>query len=981
MHNNAHGLGGKHLWPLLLQYLKACGKQVLELVDDRVKEVPRWSNFHHFDAVTGVSFTDASKLEDIVKISLFCTYDLVLASQEPGALLLLRLLRKYLNVDAYMSLSVHTEEAIEAGKKELSEYNTILQEYISASQKLPKPKNWDFPKNHWWSHVFEDIMEKGVTKNSTTQPSEQMHGAIKDAYHLRTNFKNIEPQILRGLAWHRVAQLMEDTFPASLKGSDPDADLFSQSSSKTSPVFHQIQLGARRLTHLLGELIEEKRGDSSFNNFFDKLARFIQAEFSEVIYHSEKITEWAFVRVSYESTVDWRLETDLLRCSAKFHNHPRHDCVMYQAEDGWRYGQLQFVFTLSVSGEAVPLCLIAPLEAVPQSKEDKDLEFLAIMAPKKSLKALPPPSDTSSAPESGESDSETDLAGALRNVDFSWKPPVIPPPSGATHRDYKKVIESATDQVLHLTAALKLLLAENEELRTDAPKSPKSQAPRYSDSNELQARSKDRSFPLEFQKYCENIRLNAKKFGFMYELFVDPAVLPLEFVHKDDRISPHHAERYKSAEKGSQAIVSELYECFPSVLYSPMTSFPAEFAAVASLSKFLIKKIKDTAHRIFPELNELRSVPMADRIKHPAFRALLYGPGDLRVKYPPIIFRYRNPEQLSLIFMGSEIPKVARTILWAQSSLEATRTAPSPPSNGKLWKVKEISPGAIAFSAVVVIYLFSGDTQFRAVGPNSGIRYEELFTRFKEILVGRMRKKQLGIFKWFNKRVFKGISGSSSSNETEYISDVDDAIDAGDPGEEAYTDSEGGQSGAEEILPEEPTQHPRNAQNRSTPAPSSSGASSPEPKEYPGGVAGPHLPQAPEATCNPARSVEFSLDSCPADAVEDNSETEKSESDRSLAGSSGKSSSEISPPPAAVVKPAKKTQRRKKAAATPTDDGSSDSDTPLAQSIAAKKGKGTKGKKVTPLKKGKPRAAEVPAEEPPKKAQSTRNTRRGKKQG
>jgi hypothetical protein len=46
-----------------------------------------------------------------------------------------------------------------------------------------------------WSHAFDEIILKGVTRNSTTQPSEQMHKLIRDTYHFRTNFKNIESQV------------------------------------------------------------------------------------------------------------------------------------------------------------------------------------------------------------------------------------------------------------------------------------------------------------------------------------------------------------------------------------------------------------------------------------------------------------------------------------------------------------------------------------------------------------------------------------------------------------------------------------------------------------------------------------------------------------------------------------------------------------------------------------------------------------------
>ena len=35
----------------------------------RMKSLPRWSDFNHFDAIMNVSFTDGSKHEDISKVN------------------------------------------------------------------------------------------------------------------------------------------------------------------------------------------------------------------------------------------------------------------------------------------------------------------------------------------------------------------------------------------------------------------------------------------------------------------------------------------------------------------------------------------------------------------------------------------------------------------------------------------------------------------------------------------------------------------------------------------------------------------------------------------------------------------------------------------------------------------------------------------------------------------------------------------------
>ncbi|KAG1807244.1 hypothetical protein EV424DRAFT_1329630 [Suillus variegatus] len=44
--------------------------------------------------------------------------------------------------------------------------------------------------------------------------------------------------------------------------------------------------------------------------------------------HFYQITEFRFLRINYESLVDWCMHQDLLRCSPNFYGSPRYDCVM-----------------------------------------------------------------------------------------------------------------------------------------------------------------------------------------------------------------------------------------------------------------------------------------------------------------------------------------------------------------------------------------------------------------------------------------------------------------------------------------------------------------------------------------------------------------------------------------------------------------------------------------------------------------------------
>jgi len=82
----------------------------------------------------------------------------------------------------------------------------MKQKYIEAQKPLtdvedesdseqPSIKNFNFPKMHGHSHVFDHILSKGVTLNYSTKLFERLHGPLKTWYLLRTNFKNIASQV------------------------------------------------------------------------------------------------------------------------------------------------------------------------------------------------------------------------------------------------------------------------------------------------------------------------------------------------------------------------------------------------------------------------------------------------------------------------------------------------------------------------------------------------------------------------------------------------------------------------------------------------------------------------------------------------------------------------------------------------------------------------------------------------------------------
>jgi len=60
-----------------------------------------------------------------------------------------------------------------------NQLHIIFQAYEQHNGNGDSEKNWEFPKRHTHAHMFDDIEAKGVTKNYSMKPSEQMHGAVK----------------------------------------------------------------------------------------------------------------------------------------------------------------------------------------------------------------------------------------------------------------------------------------------------------------------------------------------------------------------------------------------------------------------------------------------------------------------------------------------------------------------------------------------------------------------------------------------------------------------------------------------------------------------------------------------------------------------------------------------------------------------------------------------------------------------------------
>ena len=85
--------------------------------------------------------------------------------------------------------------------------------------------------------------------------------------------------------------------------------------------------------------------------------------------------EFQYIRVNYESVVDWRLCTDILHCKESFHGRQRYDHVIVATEHRYFFARILRLFKISTAMESHSLAYVQSYcRPVGQTRRrDKDL--------------------------------------------------------------------------------------------------------------------------------------------------------------------------------------------------------------------------------------------------------------------------------------------------------------------------------------------------------------------------------------------------------------------------------------------------------------------------------------------------------------------------------------------------------------------------------------------------------------------------------
>ncbi|KAG1796238.1 uncharacterized protein HD556DRAFT_1431370 [Suillus plorans] len=350
------GEWGKHLFGELKRHAAALGRGAEKKIDDH----------------------DSNKLRDISKQILYTTQNVLARMDDEAGYALLRCIASYLHIDMYVSLDVHTESTIKAGKAEVLEFQMHLE------------------------HIFDDIIAKGATRNFSTRPNEKQHGPIKRWYLWQTNRKDIANQIIEldhksfvaEFVRSRIDYLDEERHKLTLSREE-----LEENDNDNEPFEAHLHIGSplRNLTSL-AQVEEEHRSNRAFDQFRKKLTTFLNHFLPS--HHiplpdgimwlklsvQDLIHEHRYLKVQYESTATWKLTTNYLRCSPSFHGHECHDCALIrtQDKDGCDkniFVKLLFMFKHIVGNRTLDLALVLPMDASPRRRLlDRDLRLTRLHA-------------------------------------------------------------------------------------------------------------------------------------------------------------------------------------------------------------------------------------------------------------------------------------------------------------------------------------------------------------------------------------------------------------------------------------------------------------------------------------------------------------------------------------------------------------------------------------------------------------------------
>jgi len=191
LHQLLKGLSKDHTWEWIVSFLKDNDGQEkgLDLIDERLSIIPRFSNIQQFgDKLTRVKQWTSAEYKDMVKVWLAALAPLL--KGHPDHFKFIKSVTDFILITSYHS---HTETTLKYLQDALSGISSNIHLFLPYCKSHSISK---IPKIHSLLHYIKCIREMGSADNSDTEISEAVHkNLIKDGYR-SSNKVNYIPQML-----------------------------------------------------------------------------------------------------------------------------------------------------------------------------------------------------------------------------------------------------------------------------------------------------------------------------------------------------------------------------------------------------------------------------------------------------------------------------------------------------------------------------------------------------------------------------------------------------------------------------------------------------------------------------------------------------------------------------------------------------------------------------------------------------------------
>ncbi|KAG1859218.1 hypothetical protein F4604DRAFT_1930754 [Suillus subluteus] len=292
----------------------------------------------------------------------------------------------------------------------------------------------------------------------------------------------------------------------------------------------------------------------------------------------------------------------------------------------------------------------------------------------------------------------------------------------------------------------------------------------------------------------DTITIYARKYGMMVEMFPSGDLLNSKL--PESPTSFDNPDRYATAATQDSAFLDELYRHFPESLHKMMESSYFSDLVLKSIPDVCaneIKKLCGVTGDIFDLPSKYFTNPSFERAAIHEIQQLLgvtSATNQMYKPFPPVLFPgLKEDKSLKMVFGNWELlVQILKASLRGVSSLHQGSSGGGAHTNSLKWSVHQITPGLIAWVAVIAIFLLSPDTEFSSSGlrKKSNINYKNLFYNYKKVLIVKWSTRRiLSIVANINRYIFKAAKGpvidsAKQEDHTDAIDRVLTALDMSD---------------------------------------------------------------------------------------------------------------------------------------------------------------------------------------------------------